>query len=189
MQAGGDGEAGSNQKGRHPGSKAVVPDGLEKVKHHQHRGTAAIRWLEDIEEMAVDFLHGMRIGGGKRCAQLPRDACFHSGGNTLGIRQMAVRDQRTGTLWYAAADEPYEDRTYRADQDDPAPAFKTERVTRYQRPGQQGHHGNDAELYDLVHRESTAAQVFGYEFGDVGIDGHQLNADADACDHAPGDYA
>src|SRR5260370_5080106 len=116
--------------------------------------------------MAVDFLHGMRIGGGKRCAQLPRDECFHSGGNTLGIRQMAVRDQPTGTLWYTAADEPYEDRTYRADQDDPAPAFKTERVARYQHPGEQGYHGNDAELDAPVHRESAAAPESGYEFAD-----------------------
>src|SRR5450759_3298913 len=102
---------------------------------------------------------------------------------------MAARDQPTGTFRYGAADEPDEDRTQRADQDDPAPAFKAEGVARYQRPSQQGDYGNHAELYDLVHSEGAASKMFGHEFGDVGVNSHQLNADADAGDHAPGDDA
>src|SRR5450631_3913572 len=139
--------------------------------------------------MAVDFLHGMRIGSGERSAELVQHARFHGGGDAFGIFQMTVRDQPAGTLGDGAADEPYEDRTHRTDQDDPAPAFQAERVARYQHPSQQGDHGNHAELYDLVYSESTTAKMFGHEFSDVSINGHQFNADADAGDYAPGDDA
>src|SRR6267142_288703 len=131
----------------------------------------------------------MRIGGGQRLAQFLGHAGFHGGGGALGCFQMAMRNQPAGAFRDSAANEPDEDGAHGADQDHPAPSVHSERLARHQRPRQQGDDGNHAELNDLVDGESAAAKMFGYEFGNVGVDGDQFHANADPGNQAPGNDA
>ena len=58
-------------------------------------------------------------------------------------------------------------------------------AVRHQQVGEQGDDRHDGELDHLVVGEGAAADVLGHQLGDVGVDGDQLDADADAGDQAP----
>ena len=76
-----------------------------------------------------------------------------------------------------------------ADQHHPAPAVEPVGRDRHQPPGEERDDGNGDEHHRLVDREGAAAHPARHQFGDVGVDGDDLDADADAGDEAPQQHA
>ncbi len=58
-------------------------------------------------------------------------------------------------------------------------------MARYQQPAEQRHDGNDAEFHELVKGERLSPRLRRNELGQQRIDGHLLQADADARDQSP----
>jgi hypothetical protein len=56
---------------------------------------------------------------------------------------------------------------------------------RHQEEREDRRDGRGREHHHLVEGHRAAAHVLGHQFGDVGVDGHDLHADADARDEAP----
>ena len=54
-----------------------------------------------------------------------------------------------------------------------------------EQPGDKRDHGHRHELNRRIIGERAAAQRSGHEFGDIGVDRHEFDADADARDKAP----
>ena len=89
------------------------------------------------------------------------------------------------TFGNAAANPPNQDRAGCAQQHHPAPAIKSERSARNQQPGQQRNHRHGAKLDGLIDSECAAAQIGRHQFGEIRVDGDQLDAHADSGDEAP----
>jgi hypothetical protein len=89
------------------------------------------------------------------------------------------------TLRNAPPDKPDEYCADRAEQHDPPPAVDAERAARHQQPADQRNQWYGCELHDLIDCECAAANVLGHKLGDVCIDRHQLDPDADARNHSP----
>lgn len=72
-----------------------------------------------------------------------------------------------------------------ADQHHPAPALDAIRRERHQPPGEEGDHGHGDEHDRLIHRKGASTHPARHQLGDVGIDGDDLDADADPGEEAP----
>ena len=84
-----------------------------------------------------------------------------------------------------AADPPDHERADRADDHHPAPAVEAEDRSRHQMPGEErdDRHGR---IHDaLVVGEGGPALLLGHQLGQIGVDVHQLDAEADAGDEPP----
>ena len=72
-----------------------------------------------------------------------------------------------------------------ADQHHPAPAVEAGRRERHQPPGEEGHDRHRDEHHGLIDCEGTAAHPAWHQLGDIGVDGDDLDADADPGKEAP----
>ncbi len=72
-----------------------------------------------------------------------------------------------------------------ADQHHPAPALDAVGRERHQPPGEEGDDRHGDEHDRLVHRKGASTNPARHQLGDVGIDGDDLDADADAGEEAP----
>ena len=122
----------------------------------------------------------VRYGGRHISRKLPR-------GGSDARRQVAVPmlSEPARTFRNAPPDPPDQDRAARAEQHHPAPAIQAKRSARNQQPGEKRDHRHGAKLDGLIDRERAAAQVGRHQFRQIGVDGDQLDADADAGDEAP----
>ena len=90
-----------------------------------------------------------------------------------------------GALRHAQPNPPDENRADAADQHNPAPAFEAKGRNRHQPPGKKGHNRNDRKLHRLVYGKDPAAMRSGHQLGEVGVDCHQFDPDADAGNKSP----
>ncbi len=177
---------------RHPGGEAVEAEGLEELEHAQHQRAGAIRLHPDLGEAPLVLhvhgvaLHRRRQRGPAEVGLHPR---LHGARDRVRLRQPPVLDQPARALGHLAAQHPDEHRPHRADRHHPAPAVDAERAPGHQQVGQQRHDRHGGELHHLVEGEGAAAHVLGHQLGDVGVDRHQLHADADTRDQPPQAHA
>ena len=83
------------------------------------------------------------------------------------------------------ADPPNNGGADRADDHDPAPAVESEDGLRHQLPGQERHHRHRGEHDELVIGEGRPALFLRHQFGHIGIDVHQFDAEPDAGNEPP----
>ena len=165
-----------HQECRHPVREAVEADRLEDVEDDQHQRAREIGRAEYIEKAAVLFV------GDRFRRSIARDA----GGrlplrdDLVGIFKTAVAREPARAFGHLQPDPPHHARAQRTDQHDDAPAVHAERLFRHQEPREKRHDGDGGELHDLVEREGAAAEFLRHDLGDVGVDGHELDADAHA---------
>ena len=189
LQAGSGPDARGDQQGGNPGSEAVVADSLSQMENHEHERPPQIRRTKDLNEFdasAWGLLRGsLEHGGRKFGAQLRRHSLFHIRDGAFRFGYVAASDQPARTFRNAPPDKPDEYCADRAEQDDPTPAINAERAARHKQPGDQRNQWYGGELHDLIDGECAAANFLGHQLGDVCIDRHQLDANADACNHPP----
>jgi hypothetical protein len=96
-----------------------------------------------------------------------------------------VLGEPTGRFGHLAPDPPDEEGAQHRNSDHPAPASDHQGIDWDELPGEKGGKRDSDELDRLIDGKSPAANRLGHELADVGIDGDQLDADADAGDEAP----
>ena len=99
-----------------------------------------------------------------------------------------LRRQPACGLRQPAAQPPDRQRKHTAQQHHPAPAADTQRRVRHKQPGAQRHAGHRQELQEKRERKCGPAHVTRYQFGQVGIDGHQFDAQPDPHHKAQHDH-
>ena len=189
FQALGDGDALLDQQRRHPIGKAVEAEGLAEIEHHEHHDQRKIGRLEQVAE--TDHRRCGRsaaLGYGFRFpARAGRSLERAHDGHCLRAAAMARQPERA--LRQVQPQDPDHHARGGADQDHPAPAVEAHGRQRHQPPGEEGHDRHRDEHHGLVDRERAAAHPARHELGDIGVDGDDLDADADPGKEAPQQHA
>ena len=188
LQALGDGDAFFDQQRRHPIGKTIEAEGLAEIEHHEQHDQRQVGRLEQLGKTALSPRAPAHV--------LRRASPWRAGAGAATEASSVRRILTASSVLPWRASQSGLSGTYSrstqitmlrggADQHHPAPAIDPVGRQRHQ-PPRQGRDDGDRDEHDgLIDRKGAAAHPARHQFGDIGVDGDDLDADADPGDEAP----
>ena len=178
-----------HQQGRNPGGEAIEAHDLRGVEDRQDDGAAEIGRGEGFGERSRgDEIFGRgRLRLGQSRAALGGDLALEVGDDPQSLVAPAVPGEPARAFRQAESHEPDDQRAGRADQHDRAPVVEAEGRGSLQAPGEQRANRHGEKHDELIEAERAPARLRGNQLGNIGVDRHQFDADADARDEPPDD--
>ena len=185
LQARGDGNALLDQQRPHPIGKAVKAEHLAEIEHHEHHDQRQIRRPEQVAERhhrhrGASAAVGHRIETAARPGRSLESALD---GDRLGASAVAREPGRA--FGHKQPQHPDHHAGGSADQHHPAPAIEVHGRQRHQPPREERHDRHGDEHHRPLDDEGAPAHPARHELGDVGVDGDDLDSDADPGDEPP----